>query len=174
MRLRELKEKDCSLMLEWMHDEDVVKNMRADFKNKSLADCMNFVKNNMTEKDKHFAIVNEKDEYMGTVSLKNIDRDSASSEFAITIRHSAMGKGYSSYAMKKIIDMAFFEFGLEKVYWYVNRENVRAVKFYDKMKYTRFSIEEIERLGIKIEQEGLENMYWYCVRKNDLSKEEKV
>lgn len=177
MKLRELKDNDCNLMLEWMHDEDVVKDMKANFKDKTLADCLEFVKNSFSEKNKHLAIVNEEDEYMGTVSLKNIDKKSDSAEFAITIRRCAMGKGYSSYAMRTIIENAFAEYGLENVYWYVNKENARAVRFYDKMGYTRFSVEEIRKMNIKVEENETDKVYWYCVRKNDLLKtsgEEKV
>ena len=67
---------------------------------------------------------------MGTVSLKNVEDGSA--EFAITVRKSAMGRGYSWYGMEEIIRLAFEEFGLESVYWCVSRENERAVRFYDK------------------------------------------
>ena len=102
---------------------------------------------------------------MGTVSLKNIDKKRDSAEFAITIRRCAMGKGYSSYAMKTIIEKAFSEYGLENVYWYVSKENARAVRFYDKMGYTRFSVDEIKKIGITIEEGEINKMYWYCVKK---------
>lgn len=42
---------------------------------------------NDTRKNLHLAIVDENDEYMGTVSLKNIEEDKA--EFAITVRKNA-------------------------------------------------------------------------------------
>ena len=73
MRLRRLEEKDCPLMLEWMHDTNVVRNLKNNFSDKKLEDCIIFVKNSMTDSDKHFAIVDINDEYMGTVSLKNIN-----------------------------------------------------------------------------------------------------
>ena len=57
------------------------------------------------------AIVNDKDEYMGTVSLKRITDSNA--EFAIVVRKCAMGKGYSKYGMKKIMKYGFDKIGLE-------------------------------------------------------------
>ena len=43
MRLRKLELKDAPLMLEWMHDETVVKDMQADFSSKTLEDCNHFI-----------------------------------------------------------------------------------------------------------------------------------
>ena len=85
MRLRKLELKDAPLMLEWMHDETVVKDMQADFSSKTLEDCNHFILSSKdTRKNLHLAIVDENDEYMGTVSLKNIEEDKA--EFAIPVR----------------------------------------------------------------------------------------
>ena len=44
MKLRNLEEKDASLMLEWMHDENVLVGLqREKFINKTLDDCINFI-----------------------------------------------------------------------------------------------------------------------------------
>ena len=118
MKLRDLELKDAPLMLEWMHDESVVKNLRGNFKEKTLADCEAFILASADKKsDIHLAIVSDEDEYMGNVSLKNVEDGSA--ELIITVRKSAMGRGYSWYGMEEIIRLAFEEYGLESVYWCV-------------------------------------------------------
>ena len=43
MRLRHLEEKDAPLMLEWMHDPDVVGKLKGNFLNKTLADAEAFL-----------------------------------------------------------------------------------------------------------------------------------
>ena len=138
MRLRKLDLKDALLMLEWMHDDSVVHNLRTDFSKKTLADCENFI---LAAQDAqmslHLAIVDENDEYMGTVSLKNIE--SGSAEFGITVRKCAMGKGFSYYAMTEILKYGKQELGLNKVYWCVDPDNHRAVRFYDKHSFIRTS-----------------------------------
>lgn len=142
MRLRKLEIKDAPLMLEWMHDETVVKDMQADFSSKTLEDCNLFILSSKeTRKNLHLAIVDENDEYMGTVSLKNIEEDKA--EFAITVRKCAMGKGYSRFGMSEIIRIGFEEMNLSNIYWYVDKNNQRAIKFYDKNGYQRISPEII-------------------------------
>lgn len=165
MRLRELQKKDAELMLEWMHDDDVVENLGTNFKEKTLEDCKAFIDSSKDESiNIHRAIVNELDEYMGTVSLKHIDKSAEMAEFAITVRKEAMGKGYSSYGMAAIIDIAFKEIGLEKVYWCVSKENLRAIRFYEKNGYEQvFDIPAHLKENYMPEQ--LANFIWFCVEK---------
>lgn len=136
MKLRMLKTEDAFLMLEWMHDDFVVRDMKTNFASKTLQDCISFIKSAQdTKKDLHLAIVDNNDIYMGTVSLKHITQTSA--EFGITVRKCAMGKGFSRYAMQHIIETGFKQLGLKSIYWCVAPENQRAVKFYDKNKFNR-------------------------------------
>ena len=140
MKLRNLEMKDAPLMLEWMHDDSVVHFMGANFAEKTLEDCENFINyTRSAENDLHLAIVDENDEYMGTVSLKHINKDLRLAEFAITVRKAAMGKGYSAYGMKEIIRIGLEEYGLDKVLWCVSSLNERAVRFYDKNGYQRIT-----------------------------------
>ena len=140
--LRKLKQSDASLMLEWMHDKDVVHFMKADFQHKTLSNCEEFIESAQDDRNNlHLAAFDDNDTYMGTVSLKNINHGSA--EFAITMRKVAMGKGYAAEAMKQIIDKGFNELGLEYIYWYVRPENKRAVRFYDKNGYQRISFNKL-------------------------------
>lgn len=162
MRLRELKQEDAPLMLAWMHDESVVSDLRGNFAAKTIDDCRSFIANSITEENIHLAIASDTDEYMGTVSLKNIENGSA--EFAITVRAEAMGRGYSWFGMEEIIKKAFNELGLESVYWCVSRDNTRAVRFYDKHNFHE---------ALDIPQKVLErykdvdNLKWYSVLKGD-------
>lgn len=166
MYLRKLESRDAPAMLSWMHDESVVGDLHTDFASKSLTDCEKFIvaSQNM-ENDAHFAIASDEDEYMGTVSLKHIDRDGGTAEFAITVRKESMGRGYSWFGMKAILEKAFSDFGLESVYWCVSRKNKRAVRFYDKHNFH-------EALDIPAEvlkrYTGEDDLKWYSVLKGDV------
>ena len=166
MKLRNLELKDAPLMLEWMHDKDVVEKLRGKFLEKNIDDCENFIRASQNkEKDIHLAITTDEDEYMGTVSLKNIDRNINSAEFAITVRKTAMGRGYSWYGMEEIIRKAFEEYELESVYWCVSRKNERAVRFYDKHNFH----EALDiPSNIMLSYEGIDDLKWYSVLKGDL------
>lgn len=161
MRLRRLEEKDAALMLEWMHDESVVKYMGANFGAKTIEDCKNFIKSSQdTSKDLNLAIVNDEDEYMGTVSLKHINQEKKTAEFAITVRKIAMGNGFSGFGIKEILRIGLEELGLTKIYWCVARINERAVRFYDKNGYKRIT-DIPEHILAAYTKEQLEQFIWY-------------
>ena len=159
--LRKIKIEDAKLMLEWMHDDNVVRDLRANFKDKTLDDCIRFINGSYEDKhNMHLAICNDDGVYMGTVSLKNIDNTSA--EFGITIRKEAMGKGYSCYAMNGIIEFAFKLLKLKKVYWCVSPQNIRARRFYEKNHYEKCKV-PIEAKGYSDAEK--DNYLWYQVTK---------
>ena len=108
------------------------------------------------------AIVDENDEYMGTVSLKHIDMELKMAEFAITVRKCAMGQGYSAFGMKEIIRIGREELGLDKIIWCVSNLNERAVRFYDKNGFKRTTnVPEYYKSMYTDEQNEL--FIWYVV-----------
>ena len=163
IKLRKLMKKDAPLMLEWMHDTSIVSNLQTNFASKTLADCEKFI--NMaqnTKENMHLALTDDNDTYMGTVSLKHITSESA--EFAITVRKTAMGQGYSQAAMQEIIRIGLADLGLKRIYWCVAPENIRAIRFYDKNGYKRISLpDNIQPKGYTVEQQR--HYLWYGVEK---------
>lgn len=166
MRLRKLKLKDAYGMYQWMHDENITSNLRTDFSSMTIQDCENFILHtqDMTN-NVYYAIVSDEDEYMGTVSLKHIDLERLSAEFAITVRKEAMGRGYAWFGMESIIEKAFNEFHLESVYWCVSKQNTRAVRFYDKHNFHE-AVDISD--AILARYSGVENLKWYSVLKGDV------
>lgn len=137
MRIRKLKNNDADNMLEWMHDEQVVEHLKKDFSKCSLSDCERFIDLSLDSlTDIHYAIVNDNDEYMGTVSLKNISDQSA--ELGIVIRKCAMGKGYSQFGLKQIFKIARDK-KIKNIYWCVDPDNHRAIRFYEKLGFKRIN-----------------------------------
>jgi RimJ/RimL family protein N-acetyltransferase len=135
--------------------------LHADFKSKTLDDCQNFIQNSWSVKDaRHLAIVSADDEYMGTVSLKNIDEFHKDAEFAITVRKLAMGKGYAQGAMHDMLRIAFGEMQLHCVYWCVSSLNIRALRFYNKLGFK--TIQEI-RNDISARYQHTDSLIWYRV-----------
>lgn len=172
MYLRKLKLKDAPLMLEWMHDESVVHDLHTDFASKTIDDCEAFINANQEFSDNiNLAIVSDNDEYMGTVSLKCIDRENLSAELAITVRKAAMGHGYSWFGMVGIIEKAFSEYGLESVYWCVSRKNHRAVRFYDKHNFHE-AVDISNEILTRYDNE--KDLKWYSVLKGDVLDDRKM
>jgi diamine N-acetyltransferase len=151
-------------MLEWMHDPDVVYWLSANFASKTIEDCYAFIEYSTNSScDLHMAIVDDDDNYMGTVSLRDMDSDDKAAEFAITIRKSAMGKGYSKYGMKEILRIGLEEQKLDAIYWCVSEKNERAVRFYDKNGYER--VKEVpQRFYARYDEMTKKDLIWYMVK----------
>lgn len=167
MRLRELELKDAEEMLAWMHDNEVIGLLPTHFNEMSLEDCKAFIESSKKNKvhNIHFAVVNEADEYLGTISLKNIDYLNQNAEYAVVLGKKAIGKGVAKQATLETLKYAFEDLQLERVYLCVFRDNVRARKFYDKF-------------GFKYEGEFRQHMYgaydntlhdlqWYSILRDE-------
>ena len=168
MKLRKLKISDAENMLEWMHDEDLCKYMYADFASKSLEDCIKFIQSSTdNSRDVHFAIADDNDNYMGTVSLKNIQFNEGVAEFGIVVRRCAMGKGYSQFGMREIIKYGFNELALKSIVWCVSKLNLRANRFYIKNNYSL--IDKTVPASIKERYKDVDNLVWYGINRNEIN-----
>ena len=136
MFLRRLKREDGEKMLEWMHDPGVQAGFQQDMMHKTLEDVYRFIeKADITWESGssvHYAIADERDEYLGTISLKEIDRQSRHAEYAISLRSAAQGKGTAQAATWELLRIAFEEQNLERVYLSVLSDNERAIRLYEK------------------------------------------
>lgn len=130
--IRRLEKRDAPLMLEWMHDPDISAQFRYDFSAMTLEKAEDFIEASFTEENQHFAIVDENDLYLGTISLKNIDRQNENAEYAVATRRCAHGTGIAGCATEELLRYAFHTLGLHKVYLNVLEENRRANRFYEK------------------------------------------
>ena len=164
--LRKLQLEDAARMYEWMHDEEVIKNLNAElFRGKTLSDCERFIKLSQNEKKNcHMAIVDNDNLYRGTVSLKNIDYNHKDAEFAIVLKRDSWGCGYACKAMKEIMKIAFESYHLNEVYWNVLKKNVSAIRLYEKGGYKKINyIEEriLDSIPSNLKTEDLDKFIFY-------------
>ena len=163
MKLRNLQPKDASRMLQWMHDPDAVTHLQGRFLEKTFQDCLEFITNSQTaDTQLHLAIADEDDTYLGTVSLKHIDRQQKDAEFAIAIHPDAMGTGCARVAMEQILQLGVTELGLNRIFWCVSPQNCRAVRFYEKGGYSRVEAQAVNAERYYTPQ-LMNQLLWYCV-----------
>ena len=149
--LRKLQLKDVPLMLEWMHDEEAKHIFQNNFAEIDDVAAKKFVENSFREDQQHFAIVDDQDdEYLGTISLKNIDLKNKNAEYAISTRKKARGTGANQKATESLLKYGFDKLQLHKIYlngkdlteyaineynadnlWALEK-NERAISFYKK------------------------------------------
>lgn len=121
-------------MLEWMQDPEIASVFEQDFSAMQTHEVLEFINRSQECEDAlHFAITDDNDEYLGTVSLKNIDMNNSNAEYAISTRRRAHGTGIALRATSDVLSIAFNVLKLHRVYLNVRADNVRARKFYDKV-----------------------------------------
>ncbi len=136
MVLRKLKDEDAAGMLEWMRDKDIQKKFQFAAADRTEEDVLEFIHSASYElehgKSLHYAITEDGGEYLGTISLKNVNLKAKNAEYAIVLRKKAQGCGMAAHATEEILRIAFDQIALERVYLNVLKENTRAIKLYEK------------------------------------------
>ncbi len=132
--LRELRMSDAEKMLEWMHDKEINRYFIKKMMNMDISDVEGFIRRASEGQgtDVHWAITDSTDEYLGTISLKKIDRENGNAEYAIVLRRCAEGIGHGYRATKEVLKKAFDELGLHRVYLTVLGDNEQAMQMYER------------------------------------------
>ena len=159
MIFRRLKIGDAPYMLEWMKDSSITSNFRTDFSTMELTNVEDFIKSSLEDKENiHFCVANDDDEYLGTISLKNIDQDNKNAEYAICLRKKAQGTNAASFGTQSLLSYAFNDIGLHRVYLNVYTDNERANAFYIKagFNYEGKSVDSLRINGI------YKSLNWYA------------
>lgn len=78
-------------------------------------------------------IICVEDREIGSVYLRDIDREKGEAEYGVFIGESdALGKGYGTQAAKRMLDYGFGKLGLKKIFLRLLEDNLRALKSYEK------------------------------------------
>ena len=131
-RLRRLKEKDIPGMLEWMQDPEINQWFRFDAAKMTTERARDFIAGSFSEQNRHYAITDDTNEYIGTISLEDIDMENRHALYAISVRSAYQGLGIAMEATELLFEIAFHELELERVYLNVLSDNIRAKRFYEK------------------------------------------
>lgn len=139
--LRPIQLDDTPSIVRWRNSSDVARWL---YSQEVLTDAMHlsWMANQVaTGKCSQFIIDETRDgKYrgIGTVFIKNIDRANSKGEFGIFIGEpDARGKGYASQATRLILQHAFMELGLNRVYLTVQHDNIAGIKAYEKAGFVR-------------------------------------
>ena len=167
MIIRPLKEKDAKAMCECLNDDNVNHFMNIHSLSFNEQSCLKFIKESQSDKENlNYAIIDEDDNWVGTISLKHIDYKKKEAEYAIITATKVHGKGIAKLASKEILKVAFLELGLEKVYLYLSTKNERANKFYQKF---GFNFDRCDKASMEINGE-LQDINWYYILKGEVEK----
>ena len=147
--LRPLKESDAKISYKWRNNPQIWKytGHKPD-KNITEEIELNWIRNTLKKSNEaRYAIcIKETDEYIGNVQLTYISNDHA--EFHIFIGDEKYwGKNIGTDATLKMIQIGFSEHNVKEIYLFVNKNNMPAVKVYQK---SGFQIESLSNKEIKM------------------------
>ena len=163
IHLRKLEKKDIPGMLEWMHEPETKRWFRFDAASMTEERAATFISGSFTEKNRHYAIADHSDNYLGTISLEEIDRGNSHALYAISLRSCARGTNAALDATGLLLEIAFRELDLERVYLNVLSDNLRAKHFYEK---AGFHYEGHFRKHLKLNGEW-RDLDWYAILRED-------
>lgn len=156
MRLRKIRMKDFNCMKEWTKDVNITDNFHFNPNDFSDEKIETFILTSFSKNNQHFAIVDSNDEYMGTISLKSIDYQDHTAEYAIVLRAECTGTGIGFQASEILFLYAEEILRLEKITLNVYKKNRRAIKLYEKLGFKK--IEEKRDLELEFYEMDLRNL----------------
>ena len=165
MYIRKLRYSDAINMHEWMLDSCVTKWLHKEYGNLSDEDVKFYIDNSITNTEINFAIATDEDEYVGTTSICNIDEENKVAEFSIVVLSRAMGKGYSWQGMIDTLDYAFNNYNIDGIYWRVDKDNSRALRFF--LKHGFNVLDEDLPKSILKKHYMEDGLVWFAVLRGD-------
>ncbi|MHA1293800.1 MAG: GNAT family N-acetyltransferase [Promethearchaeota archaeon] len=168
-KIRPLKISDLDNLMTWINDPEIVGRyayFSKPFTREEEAVWLKYKIN--SDVDFFYAIENKNEEYLGNVAIEKIHWPSKHGMLSITIGNKKeRGKGHGQRAIKLILDRAFNEYRLHKVYLYVAEDNIIGRHIYEKI---GFIVEGNLRDHYIINGKYV-NMYFMSILENEFKEE---
>ena len=143
-RLRELARKDIPVINRWRNDKALIQCLGAPYR---------FINQDVDEKwyDSYMAnrnscircaiLADDSDDILGLISLTDIDFLNQTADLHIMIGNADnQGKGAGTFAVKQMLNHAFYNMNLHRVQLKVLEDNQRAIRLYEKIGFVREGI----------------------------------
>ena len=113
-------------------------------------------------------ILNEKDELIGVITLKDIDLDRKIAHIGTWIGSAYWGKGYNELAKEEILKHAFLKLKLDYVFAGAAIHNIRSQKAQEKLPYMKLHVDHLFPAELKkIEHETQSKCILNVIEKED-------
>ena len=139
--LRPVGPDDVDDILSWVNDPEVVGNLAA-FSGKPLtrADELAWIERvQASETERVFSVLAAEDgRYLGQVGINQIFWRSRVGRLSVVIaRRGEMGRGFGSAAIARVLDVAFHDLRLHKMWLMVFEHNTRSLRTYTRLGFQR-------------------------------------
>ncbi len=148
--IRPLQEKDAYISVVWRNDPEVFKYTGNTYKNEILLETeLQWIRRVIKNKNEYRCAIEVDGVYVGNIYLTDINGQSA--QYHIFIGNKDYwGKGVAKSASILLLEYAFSDMKLEKVYLSVHFKNINAIYLYEKLGFV-----EVGRKDVFFEMEIL-------------------
>jgi RimJ/RimL family protein N-acetyltransferase len=143
VRIRAIEKMDIDEIMKWVNDPEVKDNllMRYPISRFQEEKWIDRALEENDQKNKTFAMETKDGVYLGGIGLHGIDWENRKAEVGIVIgKKEYWNKGYGTDAMMTILDFAFNQMNLHRVFLRVFEFNVRGMKSYEKCGFKKEGI----------------------------------
>lgn len=159
IHLRYYNKNDIEKKVKWLNDPKINKYLHYDLPI-NIDRELNWYKNIINDNSRVDFCIDVIDEHgecttVGLIGLINIDLKNKKGEFYITIGNKKyQGKGIAFLSSIKFIDYIFKRFNLNKIYLYTEKNNKKAQKLFEKIKFIQEGLlrENIIYMGNRIDR----------------------
>lgn len=135
VNLRVVEKGDLEEIMKWVNKKEITKYLSYFLYPISQEEEEKFIEKALRHNDseKNLVIETKDKEYLGQINLHNIDWKNMNAELGIVIgKEEYWNKGYGADAIKTLLDYAFHQLNLYKVYLRVFEYNERGIRCYQK------------------------------------------
>jgi RimJ/RimL family protein N-acetyltransferase len=135
VRIRAIEKRDIDEIMKWINDPEVKSNllMRYPVSQYQEERWIETALATDNQRNKTFALETKDGVYLGGIGLQKIDWENSNAEVGIVIgKKEYWNKGYGTDAMLAILDFAFNQMNLHRVYLRVFEFNQRGIRSYEK------------------------------------------
>ncbi len=135
IRIRAIEKTDIDEIMNWINDPEVKSNllMRYPVSQYQEEKWIESALGGDSQRNKTFAFETKDGTYLGGIGLHQIDWENSHAEVGIVIgKKEYWNKGYGTDAMMAMLDFAFNQMNLHRVYLRVFEFNHRGIKSYEK------------------------------------------
>lgn len=168
-RLRELERKDLPTINKWRNDPELISLLGAPYRFINPMVDEKWFDNYMSARNNtvRCSIVDDNNEIVGLITLASIDHLNQSAELHIMIgEKDNQGKGAGTFAVKAMLEHAFYNLNLHRIELSVLENNHRARHLYEKVGF----IYEGTKRQAKYKNGSFIDMLIYAVLKDDYMK----
>lgn len=135
--IRKFESSDIPNKVKWINDSRNNTFLHYDFP-LEIEKTRNWFEKNRDRTDRYDAVIEADGQPVGLIGLLSIDQKNKKAEYYVTIGEQAfLKKGIAHQATKLLLDFAFVDLGLNRIYLYTETENSAAINSYEKLGFRR-------------------------------------